>query len=126
VVVGVFAPIIITIVVEVADDEIIVEVTHERSCVNYVYGVLGVAGVGNILYPRCLVGVVARARDLERLVYVPALGLLLYPVPEAEEVAVVISVAAGEEHDAVIIERRLRRKILNSDNPSARATSSGA
>ena len=58
------------------------------------YLVLGVARVGHSLNTRALVGVVARVRDVERLVYVPALGLLLEGLVylAAEEVVKAIAV----------------------------------
>jgi hypothetical protein len=68
------------------------EVVSIPSDLNDACEVLGVAGVGHSLRTHCLVGVVARLRDVEGLVYVPAFGLLLdvlvNTVPKAEEAVV--------------------------------------
>src|SRR4028119_205616 len=68
------------------------DVVRLRTYLEDPYLVLGVAGVGHPLGAHGLVGVVARARNVEGLVYVAALGFLL-EVAEAvateEEVVVV-------------------------------------
>ena len=73
----------VAVPVEVAE-EAVVEVAYEVAVVYNPYGVLGVAGVGHPLRTHGLVGVGTTISDRERLVYLPALGLLLglldYPI----------------------------------------------
>ena len=74
------------------------EVVRLRTYLEDPYLVLGVAGVGDPLGTHGLVGVVARARNVEGLIYIPALGFLA---------AVAEAVAAEEEPmivETVVIE----------------------
>ncbi len=76
------------------------EVVRLRTYLEDPYLVLGVARVCHTLGAHGLVGVVARARNVEGLVYVPALGLLLELLVDfapAEEEAVIIVAVIEEE-----------------------------
>jgi hypothetical protein len=73
------------------------------------YLVLGVARVGDSLNTRALVGVVARVGDGERLVHVPALGLLLEGLvhlaaaEEAVELAIEVTIEEAVKAIAVVV-----------------------
>src|SRR5215210_2886286 len=74
-----------------------------------VYDVLGVTGIGYSLNACALVGVVTRLGDVKRLVYVPALCILLdvliqLPVEVEVEAVEVVKVVIKEEVVKVVIE----------------------